>query len=82
MNVFWLFELGLQRDGIRVALGGGVDEDLFKIASKQCRMIDDTWGGAQNALFKFAAKQYLRLLMMLNFDAYLCVGGVRTLYWR
>ena len=32
-------------------------------------------GGVQNALFKIAAKQCLRLLMMLDFDAYLCVGG-------
>ena len=25
-------------------------------------------GGGQNALFKIAAKQYLRLLIMLDFD--------------
>ena len=30
-------------------------------------------GGIQNALFKIAAKQYLRLLMMLDFD---------TWFWR
>ena len=36
-------------------------------------------GGGQKALSKIAAKQYLRLLMMLDFDAYLW-GGCRTLF--
>ena len=32
-------------------------------------MILDVRGGGQNTLFKAATKQYLRLLMMLDFDA-------------
>jgi len=50
-----------------VPKGGGC---FSKIAMKQYLghlMIIE--GGLQNALFKIAAKQCLRLLMMLDFDA-------------
>ena len=46
-------------------------EGFPKIATKQYlgRLMILEGGGVQNALFKIAVKQCLRLLMMLDFDA-------------
>ena len=53
-------------DGIRS------DYALLMIVMKQylghLMILEVVWGGGQNALFKIAAKQCLRILMMLDFD--------------
>ena len=63
--------------------GGGVERFIEGSNEAIFKTLDDAWfwcsiltldwhlggGGVQNALFKIAAKQYLRLLMMLDFDA-------------
>ena len=54
--------------------GAGLQNASFKIA--MFKTLDDAWlwcllvGGGQNALFKIAAKQCLKILMMLDFDTW------------
>ena len=49
------------------------------------RTLNDTWGGGgQNALFKKATKQCLRILMMLDFDTWFwhLISMLDELVWR
>ena len=59
-KVFWLFESGLQLDGIRSARRGGVlvrgQNALFKIAMKQFKTLNDTW--------------FWHLILTFDFDAW------------
>ena len=47
---------------------------LKVIFGGRCSSMDPRPKGVQTAVSKIAAKQCLRLLMMLDFDAYLCLG--------
>ena len=44
------------------------------------KMLDDTWWGGENALFKVAAKQWLGLLMNLD-DVWWCLMTLDDAFW-